>query len=324
MAARQHPAPRPALVIAAALALSTLLVSGCRDSSAEDRGASGDPAASPTTSPTSPPTTPGTPGPPTAPGTPAPSATPRFARYVALGDSYTAAPGVPGVQSNDGCLRSSGNYPHLLAAALEVPQLVDVSCGGADTGDVRGSQLRGVAPQLDAVTRATDLVTIGMGGNDLQLFGSLLGTCVRRDAATATGTPCADELGPSVAPALTRIEHHLAEVVRAVRHQAPSATVVLVGYPQIVPASGRCPDVPFAAGDYAFARRVNRGLTEAVRGAAASTKTAYVDVWAASNGHDICSADPWVNGFSGPGAAPFHPFAAEQAAVAQLVAATLA
>ncbi|SFB91126.1 Lysophospholipase L1 [Nocardioides terrae] len=246
----------------------------------------------------------------------------RFGRYVALGDSYTAAPGIPGRTSDDGCLRSDRNYPHLLAAALGA-RLTDVSCGGASTADVRRAQLRGVRPQLDAVTADTDLVTIGLGGNDLNLFGSLIGACVRPDAASVPGTPCADALGSKVAPTLDRMEQRLVGVVRAVRHRAPSAKVLLVGYPQIIPASGRCADVPFAAGDYRFARRVNHGLTQAVRHVAVDSRVTYVDLWAASAGHDVCSADPWINGLSGQGAAPFHPFAVEQVAVAQEVATAL-
>ena len=313
MAARQLLAPRPAvrtaLLVLVTIALGVL--SACQDSSA-DRGATpSTPAPSTPSSPASTPT-----------ASPA-SVTPRFARYVALGDSYTAAPGVPGATSNDGCLRSSGNYPHLLAASLPVRRLVDVSCGGADTDDVRRPQLRGVSPQLDAVTADADLVTIGLGGNDAQLFGRLLATCLRQEAATTAGTPCADSLGPSVPAALTRIETNLTGVVRDVRRKAPDAKILLVGYPQIIPATGRCAEVPFAPGDYRFARRVNQGLTEAVERAATATRTTYVDLWAASKGHDVCSADPWINGLSGPGAAPFHPFAAEQAEVARLVAAAL-
>ncbi len=47
----------------------------------------------------------------------------------------------------------------------------------------------------------------------------------------------------------------------------------------------------------------------------------YVDVWSASQGHDVCSADPWINGqFTDPiRAAGFHPFANEQLAVAGLI-----
>ena len=38
--------------------------------------------------------------------------------YVALGDSFTAAPGIPETDGSDGCLRSSHNYPSLVAEQL--------------------------------------------------------------------------------------------------------------------------------------------------------------------------------------------------------------
>jgi lysophospholipase L1-like esterase len=253
-----------------------------------------------------------------------PSAAAAVSRYVALGDSYTAAPGIPGQTSSDGCQRSSANYPHLVATALTVGTLDDVSCTSADTGDVTTAQLTGVGPQLAAVTADTDLVTIGLGGNDLGLFGSLITGCLRQDAASVPGTPCTDTLASKATPALTRIEANLVGVVRAVRSKAPSAQIMLVGYPQIIPASGSCANGPFAPGDYAFMRKVNHGLTQAVAAAARASKATYVDVWSASAGHDLCSSDAWINGLGGAGAAPFHPFAVEQQAVARLVAAAVA
>src|SRR5688572_23797059 len=54
------------------------------------------------------------------------AAKPRFRRYVALGDSYTAAPLVPDTDTTNGCLRSTNNYPALVAAALPGTELVDV------------------------------------------------------------------------------------------------------------------------------------------------------------------------------------------------------
>ena len=42
--------------------------------------------------------------------------------YVALGDSYTAAPFVPLTDVASGCYRSSNNYPRLLAAALHIDE----------------------------------------------------------------------------------------------------------------------------------------------------------------------------------------------------------
>lgn len=252
---------------------------------------------------------------------------PSVRRYVALGDSFTAAPGVPGRQSDDGCLRSSRNYPHLLAEAIDVAELVDVSCGGAATAHLTAPQRvdgQAVSPQLEALTPDTDLVTVGLGGNDLNLFGSLVGGCVRPHAAETAGTPCTDQLRPGLAQRLDRIEGNVAAAVRRVRAAAPAARVVVVGYPQLVPASGTCTDLPFAPGDYPFARAVNEQMSRAVERGAARAKATYLDLLGPSEGHDICSDEPWVNGFSGPGAIPFHPFSVEQEYVAQRLAALVA
>ena len=42
-----------------------------------------------------------------------------YPTYVALGDSYTAAPGVPQTEQQTGCLRSNGNYASLVAHQLK-------------------------------------------------------------------------------------------------------------------------------------------------------------------------------------------------------------
>ena len=54
-------------------------------------------------------------------------------------------------------------------------------------------------------------------------------------------------------------------------------------------------------------------------GGARKAKAEYVDVYALTEGHDICSDDPWIAGRDTvPGQAlAFHPFAAEQQAVAE-------
>ena len=74
---------------------------------------------------------------------PAAQATPwhQPVRYVALGDSYSAASGVlpPDLSAPRQCLRSTRNYPHVIAARIGA-RLTDVTCGGVDTGDFRGSQ----------------------------------------------------------------------------------------------------------------------------------------------------------------------------------------
>ncbi|MFC7495312.1 MULTISPECIES: SGNH/GDSL hydrolase family protein [unclassified Nocardioides] len=244
--------------------------------------------------------------------------------YVALGDSYTAAPLVPPTDTSTICLRSGVNYPALVAEAMPGTALTDVSCSGATTAHTRVVQ-RGAAgsvpPQLDAVRRGTDLVTIGLGGNDENLFGTLLLGCTRLAQAEPDGSPCTDRFADRVEPVLGTTRDNLTRVIRDVERRAPRAHVVVVGYPQIVPASGTCPDLPLAPGDYAFARDTNQRLTQTLEEAAAAADVEYVDVWSASEGHDICAGDPWINGrvTSAQRALAYHPLAAEQQAVADLV-----
>ena len=75
----------------------------------------------------------------------------RYSPYVAMGDSYTAAPLVPD-RHGDGCLRSSHNYPALVAAALPA-ELVDVSCSGADSTSLVGVQQTTAEPSPRSSTR---------------------------------------------------------------------------------------------------------------------------------------------------------------------------
>jgi hypothetical protein len=244
--------------------------------------------------------------------------------YVALGDSYTAAPLVPPTDTKNTCLRSGVNYPALVAEAMPGTALTDVSCSGAATVNMTAPQqgMTGtVPPQFDALDRRTDLVTIGLGGNDDGLFGALIGQCTQLRSSDPTGSPCTAKVGPGVDASLKRIRSNIAGVVRGVRKRSPHARILVVGYPQIVPASGTCPDLPLADGDYAFARRVSQGLNGAVRAGAADGRAEYVDVSTPSEGHDICAADPWINGrvTSAQRALAYHPLAAEQQAVADLV-----
>jgi hypothetical protein len=251
-------------------------------------------------------------------------ADPAVQRYVALGDSYSSAPLVPVTDVANGCFRSSHNYPTLIAKKLGA-DLTDVSCGGARTSDFAHSQHPDVPPQLAALTRDTQLVTVGIGGNDEHVFSRLVNTCPGLRSRDPQGAPCAAYMqrrgGDALLDALRRSSASVVSVLREVKKAAPDARVLVIGYPQIVDPAHRCARLPLAAGDYAYGERVNRALTEALRTAARRTGTTYVDVWAASKGHDICSSDPWVNGSvtDQQRAAAFHPFAAEQQAVAALV-----
>ncbi len=264
---------------------------------------------------------------PAAPSTTEPGTLPRL-RYVALGDSFTAAPGLAG--STLPCLRSEQNYPALAAEGLGDSyrvRLEDRSCIGADSSALVGEQQLGggrLPPQLDALDEQTDLVTLSMGGNDEQFFVRLVAGCLSRAEDDPAGSPCADADADAAQPLtdlLPAVRQRLVDAVGEVRRRAPRAEVLLVGYPQLVPARGSCPDrLPLATGDWAFARDANRALDAAVAGAAEDSGARFVDVWAASRGHDVCADEPWVAGQASDaasGAIPFHPLPAGQRAVAE-------
>ncbi len=248
--------------------------------------------------------------------------------YVALGDSYTSAPLTGPMPERDGCFRSEVNYPRRIADATGA-ELVDRSCGAATTEHLTQTQRTGVGsgnpPQLDALDAGTDLVTLGIGANDFGIFGRLVLNCSRLATSDPTGDPCATadaRRGDSaVGEFLGQVEQRLVAAIEEIRGRAPDAQVLVVGYPQIVPADGTCDALPLATGDYPFAYGVNRDINGALKGAAATTGVTYVDVFAASAGHHICAEDPWIAGTSPEGreAAPYHPYTEEQALVADLV-----
>ena len=250
---------------------------------------------------------------------------PAIDRYVALGDSFTAAPLVPTTDIAGGCFRSDGNYPALVAERLDIDALVDVSCSGAKTDDLTGRQRTvrdaSVPPQLRVLNRRTDLVTLGIGGNDFDLFHTLVATCSRLRSREPAGSPCAEELdarGVDLVAETDKISRRVEAAVRKIQERAPEARVLNDGYLRLTPSDGRCAALPFANGDYAFGERVSRALNDSLARAARRTDVEFVDMYARSEGHDVCSEDPWVNGIrtvEGEALA-FHPFAEGMDAVA--------
>ncbi len=212
-------------------------------------------------------------------------------RYVALGDSYSAGSGVlPPDPSSPLCARSTSNYPHLIAARTGA-SFTDVTCGAAETKDFFTGQYPGVAPQLDAVHRHTQLVTMTIGGNDNNTFISAIAECGAAGLSTlGQGSPCQDRYGGSFVHDIRHSTYPaLVKSLKAVRHKAPHATVAILGYPWILPKTDGCFDkMPVAKGDVPYLRHVQGALNNAVRRAAAKTGATYVDLSKVSEGHDAC------------------------------------
>ena len=110
------------------------------------------------------------------------------------------------------------------------------------------------------------------------------------------------------------VRDKVTRVLELVKSRAPRAQVMLIGYPQLVPDSGTCPALPFAVGDYAYARQFFIALDASMRLAARRAGVTYIDVLTASDGHDVCAgADAWVLGaIPSARTTRYHPFANEQ------------
>jgi len=215
-------------------------------------------------------------------------------RYVALGDSYSAGSGVlPPDPTSPFCARSLANYPHVIAARIGA-RLTDVTCGAAETKDFSQSQYPGVAPQLDALRRRTQLVTMTIGGNDNNTFIDAIAECGAAGLSTlGQGSPCQDMYGNQFRHDIRHKTYPaLVKALKAVRHRAPHARVAILGYPWILPRTEGCFDkMPVAEGDVPYLRGIQATLNDAVSRAAAVTGATYVDFSRVSEGHDACQAE---------------------------------
>ena len=254
---------------------------------------------------------------------PASAAPPGPLRYVALGDSYSAASGVlpPDLTAAPQCLRSTRNYPHVIAQAIGA-QLSDVTCGAADTADFTAAQYPGVPPQLEALSADTQLVTMTIGGNDSGVFINSILRCSTAGVLTlGQGSPCRDTYGTSFEDTIrTTTYPALVAALSPVREAAPRARVAILGYPSILPPTGGCFDrMPIAAGDVPYVHGLQVTLDDAVRRAAAATGVTYVDLSRASAGHDACQpiGVRWVEPvLQGTNAVIVHPNALGEAEMA--------
>jgi lysophospholipase L1-like esterase len=256
--------------------------------------------------------------------------------YVALGDSFVAGPLIP-VQDTGptaGCLRSSNNYPNMVAPQTGLPVFKDVSCSGAETEDM--TQPQGVTPgpnppQFDALGLTTGLVTVGIGGNDIG-FSDVATTC---GEAFLTGGSCQNSFDPPLSQRIAETGPKVDAVLDGIRQRAPQARIVVVNYLPIFPegplvpgAPEGCPPfMPISPSDVPFLRGVQKELNQMLADQATANGATYVDAYAAGIGHDACQPPGirWVEpAIFIPWAAPVHPNIQGMQGVANEVVAAIA
>jgi lysophospholipase L1-like esterase len=253
-------------------------------------------------------------------------------RYVALGSSMAAGPGIrPGAAGAPRLAgRSARNYPHLVAQRLSV-DLVDVTFSGATTAHLLADRQQGAPPQLTALDGSESLVTVTIGGNDVGyvplLMAASLPPWARR--LPLLGGRIAELLDRDARDrALADVFESLCEVGRELRRRAPDARVFFVDYLTLLPPEG-VPAQPLSDADADMGRHVAGSLERLTADAAAQTGCDIIHAGAASRDHHAWSAEPWT---TTPGKfvvplpgrpAPLHPNAAGMRAVAELVTAAL-
>jgi lysophospholipase L1-like esterase len=241
-----------------------------------------------------------------------------------MGSSFAAGPGIPDSVPGQGCGRSTNNYAHLVAADLGL-DLTEVSCGGA-TSDNIASAPQGANPlQITAVTPDTQIVTLTVGGNDVRYAASL--TTCGQDGANGTSCLAAGVDAAAVDQLMAAEEQRLASTLKAVKQAASGARIFLVAYPTILPDPPvPCPPrAPFEPTDATFLGALGKNLQDAFRRAAQEADVHFVDVYNASQGHDVCAPDGqrWVEGQTPPAVVPYHPNATGMRAQADLIEAEI-
>lgn len=214
--------------------------------------------------------------------------------YVALGDSYSSGVGAPGQSIL--CFRSSQGYPGQWAARNKPKSFTDLSCGGAETGDV-------LDLQIPFLSRSADLITITIGGNDAGFASTVLGCQLGSDSA------CAAKVNAARTDITSTLPAKLDATYAAIKRKAPDARVIVLGYPALFDtSSSSCGIVGMSL---AKRRVLNEGaqvLNQVIAARVAAAGFTFSDVRDEFAGHGICSSSPYLHGLTvTPPQNSFHP-----------------
>jgi lysophospholipase L1-like esterase len=250
------------------------------------------------------------------------AAAPRAVQYVALGDSYAAGQGAPPYFNLD-CLQSRQGYPELLDDLEGRIQLQEnPTCTGAKASNMAG--------QLTELNDDTRLVTLTVGAADLDLSGVLTAcTPVPTDGCEAAIAKAVALLtvGPGGESVLGGL---LTELYADVAERAPSARVMVTGYPLLFSPAPSDPYLTIKLQINAAAAALNSTIEQAVSVTNdADVNIHYVDVTAAFAGHGIGGEPEFINPLCDLPCDPiellgaFHPNADGYDAYADAIAAAL-
>ena len=207
----------------------------------------------------------------------------RGATYAALGDSYSSGVGTGSYTLDSACKRSAYAYPSLWAQQHPGTSLAFVACSGAKTSDL-------LATQIQAVTSATTLVTMTIGGNDVG-FASLIQQCTLGD--------CSAALDSTRANLSTTLTAALDNVYNTVKSRAAfGAKIVVLGYPRVFSGASCFGTLGISSTEESKANLLSDALDNLIATRATLDGVTYRSAIAPFTGHAVCSSSAWLNGLN--------------------------
>ncbi len=228
-------------------------------------------------------------------------------QYAALGDSYASGVGSRTYYADSGsCYRSPYAYA-VLDAARVAATLTFNACSGAKAADVQNKQLTGL-------TSSTRWVSVQVGGNDAN-FSSVITTCAEPSWLGDCDTAVAN------AQAIIRntLPGRLDSLYNAIRSDATTAAVTVVGYPRLFNGEDCNAGTWFSPHDESILNQTADLLDSTMAGRASAHGFAFVNPEQAFVGHAVCDDVEWINGLSYPVMESYHPNRSGQSAYANLV-----
>jgi alpha-tubulin suppressor-like RCC1 family protein/PKD repeat protein len=292
--------------------------------------------------------------------------------YSALGDSFAAGDGNPPYvdtsasggfnTKDDGCHRSdltSPDNPNFIGAyPLRIANLLYggsqnvrfLACSGAVIQQiVIGKTLPGFPPelsQLSALDNNVDLVTIMVGGDDIN-FGGIAQDCIL--GINLSGAGCEFLDNSSTVNAIGRIGNEsnagqiltpaqssslryndaiftLDNMYATIRHDAPHARILVVGYPDLLPSFAvACPQDHLLGDEIVWLNQVAKYLNDTIAMEADRNGAEFVSLSSVFSGHELCTGSPYVNELASIalGQTPIHPSSTGQEKMAEAVKAQI-
>jgi lysophospholipase L1-like esterase len=215
--------------------------------------------------------------------------------YCSLGSSFASGYGIL-PYTNEAAQRSTDNYAAVFAARHPELKHEDLSVAGSTIADIyeKSRNAGGIEfpKRINWIPADTKLVTITIGGNDLNYIGNL----------------GSDGNAPPVDGDRAIIDHYKAGIA-AIKTKAPGAKVVLLDYVTIIgthainaaTAGATIPGLPLSLERMKYHAEVACRLSAITAAAAAEAGAGFIAVGEQSMEHGVgAPTEPWSNGKDGP------------------------